>query len=534
MLRKSPALGFVTLVLVLLLAAFPACDGDESSPSTDDDDTIDDANDDDDDTNNDAIDDDDDTIDDDNDDNDTDDDDDDDDDNDTTPPENDDWRYMWDDQGRAIIFHGCNLDGSAKGASGLPAFTREEVLTLSEQWGFNFARYLIFWARIEPEMGVYDEDYLDEVEIRLDWAHEAGLKVVLDMHQDLWGPFVGSRQGEGSDGAPEWATITDGWPHIPFDEIFGGWAFNYLSPAINRAFDNFWAYDRHPELQDHFAAMWAHVAERFGDHPAVIGYDPLNESWQGTNMFRYQEFDQTLYSDFNERVINAIREVDADNWIFYEPCAFATNQGLPNHLRALSDPRPGEPRLAYFPHLYSAFIDLLGGYRPEVDHTLTLWEAFRRAEGERQRAPLFAGEWAMLSWFDEENRTQWNDEALRMFERVTAGWAYWDCGSLKHNSEAHFFDLVTSAYPRVVAGFPTSYGYDPDTRTLTLEFDDRPGASGPTEIFIPAERDYPDGFDMEVDDPPDTWTSQWDADSGVLSIWTDPTLGAHVIRIVPN
>jgi endoglycosylceramidase len=51
---------------------------------------------------------------------------------------------------------------------------------------------------------------------------------------------------------------------------------------VIRAFDNFWNYEEHPELQDHYAAMWAHVAERFRDHPAVIGYDLMNEPWQGS------------------------------------------------------------------------------------------------------------------------------------------------------------------------------------------------------------------------------------------------------------
>ena len=50
-------------------------------------------------------------------------------------------------------------------------------------------------------------------DIIFDWLQEAGLHVVLDMHQDLWGPIY-EGGGHGSDGAPPWATITEGEPEI--------------------------------------------------------------------------------------------------------------------------------------------------------------------------------------------------------------------------------------------------------------------------------------------------------------------------------
>ena len=482
-------------------------DEDGSDPKTDDDDASDDDDDDDND-------------------------DDDDDDDDTGDPENEDWRFLWDAQGRAMILRGCNLDGSAKGDSGLPAFSHEEVLALSGEWGFNFTRYLIFWFKIEPEPGVYDEAYLDEVETRLDWAAEAGLQVVLDMHQDLWGPGISDSWG-GSDGAPQWATLTDDFPHIPFSQYLGSWAFDYLSPAVIRAFDNFWDYQRHPELQDHYAAMWAHVVERFRDHPAVLGYDPMNEPWQGTGIFHYREFDETLYSDFSQRMIDAIRAVDEVGWIFYEPCAFGPNQGLRSHMRILEDPRQGENRLAYFPHLYPVLIDLAGGYMPQIDQTVQRWEKARKDESEAQRAPLLSGEWAMLTWFDNENRNTWYKMTLQMMERVTVGWAFWDCGWLRRDADQEYFPLVTSAYPRRVAGFPLLYHYEIDSKTLILEFENRPGVTGPTEIFIPAQRDYPQGWEVEVSDPDGSWSSEWDEQNNVLSIETDPEQMIHTIRILP-
>ena len=80
--------------------------------------------------------------------------------------------------------------------------------------------------------------------------------------------------------------------------------------VLSRAFDNFWDYDAHPELQDHYAAMWAHVVDRFADHPAVLGYDIMNEPWEGKYVSDQETFDETLYHAFLQRVIDAIRAQD--------------------------------------------------------------------------------------------------------------------------------------------------------------------------------------------------------------------------------
>ncbi|MCC6159468.1 MAG: cellulase family glycosylhydrolase [Deltaproteobacteria bacterium] len=447
--------------------------------------------------------------------------------------DNEDWKYIRDEQGRALILHGCNFDGNAKGESGLPNRTEQEALDFGAVYGFNFMRYLIFWARIEEQQGVYNDAYLDAVEDWLDTLADAGMYVVLDMHQDVWGPFASDpNRNEDSDGAPEWATMTDGMPFVDFATMLGNWAFNYLSPDIMRAWDNFWDYDAHPELQDAYGAMWAHVADRFKDHPAVLGYDIMNEPWQGSGLLRYRQFDETVYTPFLQRVIDAIREADPEGWIFYEPNAFIANQAGPSYIAELADPRAGEARLAYFPHLYPLLIDVTGGYVPEVDHALPRWETLRTNEAAAHRVPVLAGEWSMLRWTDDANRALWENTALRMLERTTSGWTFWDCGFFLSGDEAHHA-RIASIYPRAVAGTPISYGYDDTTGVFTLVFRNREGTTGPTEIYLSEERNYPDGWTLDVSDGGDTWSWDLDETTGVMSIWTNPAEAEHTIVIAP-
>ncbi|MDP8255421.1 MAG: cellulase family glycosylhydrolase [Candidatus Alcyoniella australis] len=497
----SKALRLLTVLLCLLIPlALVACD--QGADDDDDDQTADDDDLDDDDLDDDA-----------------------DDDDDTQDP---DWDFIVDEQGRALILHGCNFDGGAKWNAGLPPQGVEQTQSLFGDWGFNFARYLIFRAEIDPEPGVYNEDYLGQVETRLDWLEQAGIRVVLDMHQDVWGPEFHSG---GSDGAPPWATITDGVPHIPFAQLLGAWALDYLSPAVMRAFDNFWDYELHPELQDLYAAMWVHVVQRFKDHPSVLGYDLINEPWEGTGIYNQGRFDRTKYFEFNQRMIDAIRSADQEGWIFYEPRAFGPNQGLPSHLPALDDPRPGAQRLAYFPHMYSILVELEGGYDPLRDPILEDWPRNRTIESELQRAPLLAGEWSLLTWPDLENRLLFNDAALRMFESATSGWAYWDCGSFER-SPLELQELIASPFPRAVAGWPLEYGYDQSARELSLTFEARDNVEGPTEIYLPLSRCCPDGYAIEVSGvAEDGWHSEFNDDSQLLSIWIDETFTEATISI---
>ncbi|MBM4372638.1 MAG: cellulase family glycosylhydrolase, partial [Deltaproteobacteria bacterium] len=241
--------------------------------------------------------------------------------------------FVTDAQGRVLILHGANVVGGAKSSPYYPQVTREQILRLSADWGFNFARVLILWAGVEPAAGTIDEVFLDRVEERLDWFHEAGILVLLDMHQDVYSEFTCG------DGAPLWAVRTDDLPiRCPAQ-----WFLGYFEPGVQRAFDNFWdATGPHADLQERYVAMWVAVAERFRDHPAVMGYDLMNEPHPGT-AFDIPEalgmgaredspspaFDRERLQPFYQRLIDAIRTVDSDRWIAFEPRYGAPGNGEP-------------------------------------------------------------------------------------------------------------------------------------------------------------------------------------------------------------
>lgn len=446
--------------------------------------------------------------------------------------------FIHDDDGRALVLHGLNVSNSAKGNEDRhPTLTEEEVRRMGTEWGFNLARYLILWDAVEPEPGVYDEVYLDGVRERLDWFESAGMHVVLDMHQDVYSAQFCC------DGAPAWAVEDDG---LAF-ELQNLWFLNYFQPAVQAAFDNFWEVEGdHPELQEHYEAMWQHVATRLGDHPAVLGYDIMNEPHPGSRFDavealtrdpmddRSEDFDREYLGPFYQRMVNGLREVDADSYIFFEGRYGAVANGSPSFLPHVDDPRDGASRLVYFPHLYSVSFEANEVYA-EDDDTLALWEQEREREVQTLQTPLLVGEWGLNQSFGGSER--FVTEFLAMADQSTSGWAYWsaDPGSwgplLSDGSEnLPLLDHLVRAYPKAVPGRLTSMVVAED-HALTVVFDRDRKVDAPLVIAVPT-RHFPDGFTVQVQTEGD-WEERFDAEAQELQIDLPPRGGATTVTVSP-
>src|SRR5204863_5468506 len=109
---------------------------------------------------------------------------------------------------------------------------------------------------LEPRPGVVNPRYVASLQRTVRILARRGIWSVLDLHQDGYGPAVHG------DGAPGWATLTDGLPNPDL-----GFGANYLgNTAVNRAFDNLWSDARGPGgmgLQARYAEMLASLAHAF-------------------------------------------------------------------------------------------------------------------------------------------------------------------------------------------------------------------------------------------------------------------------------
>ena len=216
-------------------------------------------------------------------------------------------RWITDAHGRVVILHGTNM--VYKFAPYYPAaagFDAKDAAFL-RSIDFNAVRVGVIWTAVEPQPGVYDDAYLQQIEQTVALLARKGIVSLLDFHQDMYNEKY---QGEGF---PDWAVQDDGLPNEPK----AGFPDNYfVNPALQRAFDNFWANKPASDgvgLQDHYAAAWARVAQRFAANRAVLGYEIVNEPFMGSewqtcaNPEGCPLFDQKLDA-FDHKVNAAVSE----------------------------------------------------------------------------------------------------------------------------------------------------------------------------------------------------------------------------------
>lgn len=396
--------------------------------------------------------------------------------------------FLTDATGRSIVAHGFSTASSAKSApDSMPELTREELLREQADMGTDFVRFLIFWRAVEPVKGVIDQGYLDAVEERVRWYAERGYHVMLDMHQDLWGSAI-TPGGDVGNGAPAWATHTDGLPVSPQDM----WELVYLEPGTIRAFDHFWnTTGEHPELMAHYADAWEAVAARFADNDAVVAYDLMNEPYGGT--LQGVAFESGPLTALYQRTADAIRKVDPDTWLCLEPQAFGFNWGLPSALGPVDDAREGDPRVAFCPHLYPLPMDLGDGFtgpsRGLIEGTVAQWRSnvLRTAEAlgqGRGAVPVILGEFGL------DTTSAGAEEYVRLVYRTAdaagMGVVYWsrDDGSWgPYESEGAARNLVgwlNRPYPREVTGLASW-----TSREGGVTFTVREG--GPAAVYLPGD-----------------------------------------------
>lgn len=363
------------------------------------------------------------------------------------------------------------------------------------KYGFNCIRYGIVWDGLEPEPGVINQKYLQEIDKRVQWAEENGIYLILDMHQDLF-----SRKY--SDGAPEWATLSDSLPHQTGDV----WSDAYLlSPAVQRAFDNFWSNKPAKDgigIQDHYIHLWEILAKRYADSPSVAGFDIMNEPFMGSIASRVfeqllqgyadvlaqkgeylenpehlvhlfgqekqriemlkklddkvifrqilksaskpiQEFEENTLSSFYQKARNAIRKAGSQQILFLEHNYFC-NMGIPSYFHVPKQANgENDPNCAYAPHGYDLVTDTEALDKPGYNRTEVIFEQlFTNAKN--KNLPIWIGEWG--AFYMGKNYLKPAMHITNMIEEHLCGQTYW-CWWENIETQDYFHQALSRNYP---------------------------------------------------------------------------------------
>ncbi len=437
-------------------------------------------------------------------------------------------RWITDAKGRVAILHGVNMvNKQPPYAPSAQGFGDDDAAFLQRN-GFDTVRLGLIYKAVEPSPGNYGDSYLNDIAATEANLAAHGIFSQLDFHQDMYNERF---QGEGW---PDWAVQDDGLPNTP--QL--GFPANYFGmPALIRAFDHFWANSPGPGgvgLQDRYAAAWGHVAARFASASHTLGFDVMNEPWPGTpwsTCFTQDgcaAFDTGTMEPFYRRVISQIRSVERQKLIWYEPNVLF-NFGAKSSIDGLGASAGG-----FTFHVYCTPGLAVPPYSLENCAALdqhTLQNADQHAQT--------TGDALMLSEFGATDDLGTIRRNVSEADQHMVSWEYWHyCECLDPttsgsgmqaividpnqppagaNVKQSKLDVLSEPYPQVVAGTPTSFGFDPSTRRFSLAYSTK-GPSGKkfatrlrkrhshrraktkfrqTQIFLPRDH-YPAGYTVTV------------------------------------
>jgi len=399
-----------------------------------------------------------------------------------------------DGDGREVYFHGANKFMGP--APTMDRFSKEEIKRTGDL-GMNVIRLAIDWHGLEPVRGQYNMTYVQLIHTILREMDSLGMYALIDAHQDCLSPkFCG-------DGVPDWAANPRA-NAAPFPEPIDRpyvinnatgypnredcskhyWGFYCLSEAGSSAIQNF--YDNHEGALDSFSAWWQFLAYQFKNYTNILGYELLNEPFAGDVYSRPSLFLPSVADNENlmpmyHKVSEAIRRVDPDTLIFFEPVTWSD---LGSGFKTV----PGGDRfqnksvLSY--HFYVPPNTLINDYLPMR---------------EKDAANLRSG--SMLTEFDVIDHDEANMKQIRgtieaCYKRHVSwiGWTY--TGFLDNDNVV---SLLSQTYAQKVAGSVIEQEFDvSNTKDYLLRYRTCSSCTQPTVIFLNEQIHYPDGYTVDI------------------------------------
>jgi len=451
-----------------------------------------------------------------------------------------DGRQFRDALGRQVLLRGVNAGGRSKtapffpfpfaesghpGQESAPAFAEavETYTARVESWGLNTVRLPIIWEAVEPSRGSYDAVYLGRVRAFIEAFGRRNIRVVVDMHQDL---FARAYCG---DGAPDWALATP-VPPRPENEACEGWFMGYISDDSGQvfpAFDRFW--QNGDGTRDAFRTMWTEVARQLWPVGNVVGFEIFNEPHPGTD--NEEHWGRDVLTPFYTEVAAAIREVAPGAPVFFDTSGTdATDQ-------TFFVERPDGGNMVWAPHYYDPRVFL--GIPITESFSAMRPVTFLEGQGERWQVPVFLGEFGAK--FANPNTPLYlrkTYDALDLFGMHSTAWEYstdsfdWNLEGFSlvapDGSERPAADELVRVYPAAIAGSSDTFSFSKTARTAAFAW--TAAAGGITEVAVPS-RLYANG--IAVTARSGGVCGMVDASRGLLLLRSEAG-GAHEVRIAPS
>lgn len=286
------------------------------------------------------------------------------------------------------------------------------------------------------------------------------------------------------------------------------------------SWEGFWA-NEHNE-QDSYLEAWKVIWERYQGDPSVLGYDLLNEPRKLTMDISYQDLVKEHLIPYYQRLIDEHNRISPHKMCLLQSI-FQNKGHKTDGIQYTEIKYPvNRDNVIFAPHIYQKNMAYI---TPEL-------ERFQK-EGAVLKAPVFVGEWGYPtfkngtddSMFGEIGQLKYMEfyiHTAQEMDRLGIGaikawflgsksygnflphgpstWAIFTDDAFNGSAERKYItDIIARPFPQAIAGDIESFLFDFATRTLTANIK-TDNSTGSSRIFVGANRHYPDGFTLSIDD----------------------------------
>jgi len=407
---------------------------------------------------------------------------------------------IYDGNGRFMLMRGVNLNTLGDYWAGVPSIPatgsyEPDHFQIMASYGFNVVRLLFHWSELEPVRGQYNYSYIDRIRQAIEDAAEYDIYIQLDMHQDAYSKFIVTPTdvtceypSKGWDGAPEWATLTDG-----------------VSTWNNKE-----------GIRDDCIAAWQELVRATAHYKNLLGYDVLNEPALGDGDLSDQ---LAKYNDYLKALVRAIRLAEGESGGYEHIFFFETTVGW-NGEQIPSTPAfnfTQDQNIVFAPHNY---FEVIGPPVLTIEQGAALYSGLADSYGTH----CFIGEWGVFgnpatglsklkrfaaaedAYFMGSTWWQWcqapgdphavNWEGTQYAERSLHLMEILADGSYSGVRNDLFLNVLGRARPVAIHGQPLELVSDPDTGNMRLKA--KAGSEGETVLWIPDRFGEPSIFGTNI------------------------------------
>ena len=264
---------------------------------------------------------------------------------------------------------------------------------------------------------------------------------------------------------------------------------------------------------------WKIIWERFKNEPYVLGYDIVNEPRKLKMKISYKDLTDKYLIPLYQRIIGESHKINPNKKILFQSIFMNKGEKIDNNQYAEITSPINRENIIFAPHIYQSNVDFIQKNMDRFDK-----------ESEMLKAPILIGEWGFPTFARTDTTLVGNWGQLKyremyirtaeVFDRMGVGsikawflgnrtmqnflkpgpstWSIFsdktDAGTVERK---YITDVISRPFPQAIAGDIHSFFFNFAKRELDINIisDNNKGAS---TIFIGANRHYPDGFSIII------------------------------------